>query len=159
MNEEQKSGHVFNFTGSDANKVALGEGNIIADVIKGQQVSVGGQGNTQNQTVSTAQQQVTETDLAVLRRILDNVKAQVEAEAPPEKKSAALERVAELEEAVTAKEPDLSTMEYIKNWFAKNLPTLSGAVTSVVVHPIVGKIVETAGETLAKDFYSRFCGK
>lgn len=46
--------------------------------------------------------------------MLDTLKAQVETEAPPEKKEAALERLEELKEAVTAKEPDLSTMEYIK---------------------------------------------
>jgi hypothetical protein len=37
--------------------------------------------------------------------------ARVVAEAPPEQREAALERVGELKEAVTAAEPDLSTME------------------------------------------------
>lgn len=80
------------------------------------------------------------------------------AEAPPEKKEAALERVQELEEAVTAEKPDLTTMEYVKQWFVKNLPGLAGAVTGVVVNPIVGKLVEAAGDALAAEFRRRFGG-
>lgn len=155
MNEGKKSGN-YDFSGSSFGKVAFGDHSIQADTISGEQVSVGGQGNILNQTLGTAQSEVTEADLEVLRRLLANVKAQVKAEAPPEKSRAALERLDELEVAVTAKEPDLSTMEYIKNWFFKNLPTLSGAVTSIVIHPIVGKLVEAAGETLAEDFRDRF---
>ena len=82
----------------------------------------------------------------------------MEVKAPPEKKDAALERVDELEEAITAQEPDLPTMEYVKRWFVRNLPDLAGAVTSVVVHPIVGKLVEAAGDALAAEFRRRFGG-
>ena len=57
---------------------------------------------------------------------------------------------------MTAKEPDVSTMEYVKRWFTKNIPRLAGAVTSVVVNPIVGKIVEAAGEGLADEYRRRF---
>jgi hypothetical protein len=49
-------------------------------------------------------------------------------------------------------------MEYVKGWFAKHLPGLAGAVTGVIVHPIVGKLVEAAGETLAAEFKRRFGG-
>jgi len=66
--------------------------------------------------------------------------------------------VQELEEAVTAEKPDLTTMEYVKQWFVKNLPGLAGAVTGVVVNPIVGKLVEAAGDALAAEFRRRFGG-
>jgi len=102
---------------------------------------------------------VTEADLTELRQVLTDLKAKVAAEAPLEKKDAALERVEELEEAVTAEEPDLTTMEYVKRWFVKNLPGLAGAVTGVVVHPIVGKLVEAAGDALAAEFRRRFGGE
>ena len=62
----------------------------------------------------------------------------------------------ELEQAVTEKKPDLSTMEYVRSWFLKNLPGLAGAVTSVVVHPIVGKLVEAGGDALVSEFRRRF---
>ena len=102
--------------------------------------------------------EVTEADLAALRQMLADLRAQVAAQAPPDKRDAALERVDELEEALTAEEPDLTTMEYVKKWFGKHLPQLAGAVTSLVVHPIVGKLVEAAGDALAAEFRRRFGG-
>ncbi|MBD2676952.1 MULTISPECIES: hypothetical protein [Nostoc] len=141
MNEEQKAGD---------NISANISGGVSGQVAVGKQIS-------QDQTItSVPQPEVTEDDLAVLRRLLANVKGQVESEAPPEKKEAALQRVVELEEAVTAKQPDLDTMAYVKKWFIKNLPSLSGAVTGVVIHPIVGKLVGAAGDALADEFRDRF---
>ena len=140
MSEKDKSGDVIRAT--------------ISGDVSGQ-VAVG-KGITQIETVGAARPEVTEAELAELRQALADLKTQVEAQSPPEKKEAALERVQELEEAVTAKEPDLTTMEYVKRWFGKNLPRLAGAVTGVVVHPIVGKLVEAAGDTLAAEFRRRF---
>jgi hypothetical protein len=101
---------------------------------------------------------VTEAELEELRQVLKELHARVEAKAQPDKKEAALERVGELEQAVTEKKPDLSTMEYVRNWFVKNLPGLAGAVTSVVVHPIVGRLVEAGGDALVGEFRRRFGG-
>ncbi|MCK4472391.1 MAG: hypothetical protein KAW49_11475 [Anaerolineae bacterium] len=143
MNEEQKSGDVIRAT--------------ISGDVSGQ-VAVG-KGITQAQTIGAARPEVTEADLAELRQALADLKAQVEAGSPPEKKEAALERVEELEEAITAEEPDLTTMEYVKRWFVKNVPALAGAVTGVVVHPIVGKLVEAAGDAMATEFRRRFGGE
>jgi hypothetical protein len=36
------------------------------------------------------------------------------------------------------------------------LPELAGAVTGVIIHPIVGKLVEAAGDGLAAEFRRRF---
>ncbi len=101
---------------------------------------------------------VTEAELEELRQVLKELHARVEAEAQPDKKEAAFERVGEREQAVTEKKPDLSTMEYVRNWFVKNLPGLAGAVTSVVVHPIVGRLVEAGGDALVGEFRRRFGG-
>jgi phage gp29-like protein len=99
---------------------------------------------------------VTEDDLAELRRAVEAVKAQVVAEAPEDQQAAALERVDELEEAVVADEPDLTTLQYVRRWFAKNLPSLAGTVTGLIVHPVVGKIVEAAGDLAARQFRELF---
>ncbi len=99
---------------------------------------------------------VTEADLAELRRAVEGVKAQIRAEVPPEKQAAALERVDEIERAVVAEEPDLTTLQYVRNWFANNLPKLAGAVTGLVVHPVVGKVVEAAGDLAASQFRRLF---
>ena len=99
---------------------------------------------------------VTEADLAELRSAVEAVKAQVVADAPPDKQAAALERVAELEEAVVADEPDLTTLQYVRTWFGKNLPKLAGSITGLIIHPGVGKIVEAAGDLAARQFREYF---
>lgn len=111
---------------------------------------------TYTNTNNAPQPEISAADLQVLRQMVANLKQQVTTAAPPEQQQAALERLNELEEAVTTSKPDLSTMEYVKRWFSKNLPALSGAVTSVVIHPVVGKVVEAAGELVAADFRRRF---
>lgn len=115
-----------------------------------------GENINQTQSIQAGTLNITEQDVKLLADLIAALKQQVSSDAPPEKKESALERVAELEKAITAKEPDLSTMEYVKNWFVKNIPQLAGAVTSLVVNPIVGKLVEVAGETIADEFKRRF---
>jgi len=99
--------------------------------------------------------QVTEADLDAARELLADLRRQVEAQAPAEKKAPALERIKELEEAVIGEEPDLTTAEYVWKWFSKNLPQLAGTVVSVLVNPIVGKVLEAAGELAAEKLRRR----
>ena len=110
----------------------------------------------QTQTIVGGDGPVTAADLDALRALLADLRAQVERAAPDTERAAALERVGELEEAITAEQPDLSVMEYVKGWFGKNLPAVAGTVASVVVHPIVGKVVGAAGDALAAEFSRRF---
>lgn len=126
----------------------------IGDVGERSQVAVGSQ-ITQTQT-HHAPPVVTEADLAQLQQMFAELRTKIEHEVPPEEKEKALERVDELKEAVTAKEPDLTTMEYVKNWFGKNLPSVAGSVVGLIVHPLVGKLVEVGGEALASTFRKRF---
>jgi hypothetical protein len=95
---------------------------------------------------------VTEAELAELRQAFADLRTEVGAAAPPEKKEAAVERVGELEEAIIAEEPDLTTVQYVKRWFAKNLPAVAGSVVGILVHPVVGKLVQSAGEAIAAQF-------
>lgn len=99
---------------------------------------------------------VTEADLAELRTAVEAVKAQVVAEVPPDQQAAALERVDELQDAVLADEPDLTTLQYVRKWFGKNLPKLAGSITGLIIHPVVGKIVEAAGDLAARQFREFF---
>lgn len=115
-----------------------------------------GQDIKQSQLVNSSPAPVTEDELIRLKEQLAQLQETVSRQAPPEIQGAAVERVEELSQAVTASEPDLATMEYIKNWFVKNLPSLAGAVTSVIVNPIVGKLVEAAGDAVAAEFRRRF---
>jgi hypothetical protein len=136
MSEGQKAQVSATITGNTSGQIAVGTGIT--------------------QTVGAAQQGVTQADLAELRRVLAELEARVEAEAPSEQKQAAIEHVKELGQAITVGEPDLTTMEYVKRWFGKHVPGLAGAVTGVVIHPIVVKLVDAAGEALAAEFRRRF---
>lgn len=100
----------------------------------------------------------TPEELQALAQRFREVEQLVAAAAPPEQQDAAVERVRELEQAVTADEPDLTTMEYVRNWFVRHLPRMAGAVTGLIVHPIVGKLVGAAGDAVAQEFRRRFGG-
>jgi hypothetical protein len=99
---------------------------------------------------------VTEADLAELHQAVEAVKARIVAEIPPGQQASALERVDELEAAVVGDEPDLTTLQYLRTWFGKNLPKVAGTVTGLIVHPVVGKIVEAAGDLAARQFRELF---
>jgi len=93
---------------------------------------------------------VTEAEREQVRLAFAQLREQVVAGAPPEQRAAAVERVEELQEAVLADEPDLNTIQYVARWFRKNLPSLAGAVTGLVVHPLVGRLVQVAGDRLVE---------
>lgn len=117
--------------------------------VRGGQIAVGNQ-IVQSQTV--AQAPVTDAELGELRDMFEALREQVLADVPPHRVSAALERVEELEQATFAEQPDVTTMAYVGRWFGKNLPRVAGAVTGLVIHPIVGKLVGAAGDALVAEF-------
>jgi septal ring factor EnvC (AmiA/AmiB activator) len=121
------------------------------------QVAVG-KGITQTQTVGAPVGPPTAEELDALRAAVAELRSRIAA-APAladETKASAAERVDELEAAATAAEPNLSTLEYVRNWFAKHVPAFLGAVTGIVVHPVVGKLVHAAGDAVAAEFEHRF---
>ena len=80
----------------------------------------------------------------------------VQEQAPAEKKPEAMQKVAELRSAIQSGKPDVSRMESVLDWFKKHVPQLAGAVTSVIVNPIVGRLVEAAGDAVVEAFRRRF---
>jgi len=121
------------------------------------QVAIGA-GITQSSTVTTLTGGVTPAEMDDVRRMIAELAARVAKEAPPDKAAAAAERVRELDAAVTGKAPDLTTMQYVQQWFLKHAPALAASVTSLVVHPLVGKIVGAAGDAAVAEFRRRFGG-
>jgi len=93
---------------------------------------------------------VTEAEREQVRLAFAQLRERVAAQAPEEQRAAAVERVAELEQEVFAEQPDLTTIQYVTRWFRRNLPTLAGSVTSLVVHPLVGRLVQVAGDRLVE---------
>jgi hypothetical protein len=99
---------------------------------------------------------LTESELAQLHQAVAALREQVAAQAPPDKQAMALGLVDEVEKTVTAKEPDVSTMEYVRKWFTDNLPELAGGVVSLFLSPLVGKAVEAAGGAALAEYRRRF---
>jgi hypothetical protein len=115
-----------------------------------------GSGITQIHTINTAKPEITAADREALRLMLAELHTLIELRAPSEIKQAAVERADELAETLVAPQPDLNVIGYVKQWFTRYLPQLAGAVTGVIVHPIVGKLVEAAGDGLAAEFKRHF---
>jgi hypothetical protein len=116
--------------------------------VSGGQVAVG-KHIAQNQTIGAAD--LTADELAQVRQAFADLRSDIAAQAPPERQAAAVERIEELEQACLADEPDTTTIAYIGRWFQTNLPGLAGAVTGIVIHPLVGRIVGAAGQAIAAE--------
>lgn len=103
---------------------------------------------------------VSEADRSGLRQEFSKIKGLIEAQGlEPGAKQAALERLNELERAVLEGTPEMKTlsrMEYVRDWFIEQLPGIASMVSGLVVHPIVGRLVEASGEALAAEFKRRF---
>ncbi len=113
-------------------------------------------GKDNRQVVNSGSGEISEADLQQLRSLFDDLKQQIIAQAPADKKDAALERVDELQQEITSKKPELSTFDYVRNWFSKNLPGLLGGVTSLIVNPLVGKVVEAVSGVAANAIKQHF---
>jgi hypothetical protein len=97
-----------------------------------------------------------EQELRVLADEFEKLRAIVEEQAPADVRESALERLDDLEEASSVKAPDVSVMAATRNWFTKHAPGVLGAVTGVIVNPIVGRIVQAAGDAVAREYREKF---
>jgi len=124
-------------------------GNVSGQVAVGENIS-------QTQKIQTGLETLTDFERKMLFDLIAELKKEVVHESPVGKQEAALEKVTELEQAITAEEPDISTMEHIRNWFVSNVPQIAGTVTGLIVNPIVGQMAEAAGEAVTQEFKNRF---
>ncbi|MGW7537593.1 hypothetical protein [Amycolatopsis sp. NPDC054798] len=97
---------------------------------------------------------VSQADLDTLAALLGEIRAALPADAA-ETGGAQLD---DLEEAITADPPDLTAMKRVRDWFARHVPALASAIGRIVLHPIVVRTVDAAGDTLAADFRRQFGG-
>jgi hypothetical protein len=107
-----------------------------------------------NDGVREASTPVTEAQLAAVRAEFTRLRSVIGELG--EGNRGAEERLDELEEAVTAEEPDVSVMVYVRNWFLRTLPALAGAVTALISDPVVGQLVQQAGDQLALEYDRHF---
>jgi hypothetical protein len=88
---------------------------------------------------------------AELRAIFADLKSSVAEGAPEELRGEALAKAGELEHALVNEQPDPGTVRRVLRWFKEHAPQLAGAVVSVVVNPLIGKLVEGAGSAIADE--------
>jgi len=137
---EQRTGDTFEtHIGSVSGPVHTGKGDILIEHWE----QLGARG-------------MTAEDLEALCALFGDLRARVAVEAPPELADEAQVQVDALEEAVAAEEPDLSAMERVRDWFIEYLPSIAGSVTALLVNPILGKVVEAAGDLAAGELRRRF---
>jgi hypothetical protein len=125
---------------------STGKYNIQFGDVTQSQVSIGDY-NRISQRVGLTPQEVGE-----LRTLFGDLRTTVAAQAQPEQRDEALTQAAELEGAIVADDPDPGRARKALAWFRDNAPQLVGAVVSVVVNPLVGKVVEGAGKAVAEQF-------
>jgi hypothetical protein len=123
--------------------------------MKNSQLAAGDQ-ITQTQTTVRISAPPSAEELQELTAAFAALKAQVERDAPPEVREEAVRQTEALQEATVAEKPNVSVMAAAKQWFLNHAPGLLGAVTAVVVNPIVGKIVSSAGDAIAKEYQKWF---
>ena len=93
---------------------------------------------------------------AEISKAFADFRAEVEREAPPAVKDEAVRQATEIERAAAAPTPDLGAIATARRWFLDHAPTLFGAVTAVLANPILGKVVQAAGDAVADEFKRRF---
>jgi hypothetical protein len=131
MPEGEQSGGKFNVSFGDVTQSQI----------------VMGDYNTVSQRVGLTPQETAE-----LRDVFSGMRTTVAQEAPQERRDEALAQAEELERAVVTEQPDPGRIRKVLRWFRDNAPQLAGAVVSVVINPLVGKVVEGAGEAIAEQF-------
>lgn len=129
MSRKQKPAFSWSSGNITGSQVVIGDGNVIT---------------------------IAQNERKVLQRQFSAIKKNIKKSAPPDKQDEALRKVAELQGNVLSDKPDPSSMARIRDWFVKHLPGIAGAVTGTIVNPIVGKLVEAAGDAVAGEFKRRF---
>ena len=67
-----------------------------------------------------------------LHRLLGELKSRIQMDPQEDKRADALKKVDELEHAIFENKPELTTIEYVKVWFAGNLPDLTDEVAGII---------------------------
>jgi hypothetical protein len=129
------------------------QGDVISGVIR----DVNGQAAIGKDIVQTnIAAPPTAEELQALTDAFAALRTEVEQQAPPEVREEAVRQADVLKDATLGPKPDVSLMAQARTWFLKHAPGLLGAVTTVIVNPIVGKVVQTAGDAVAAEYRKHF---
>lgn len=130
----------------------------ISGIGSGAQVAVGKQ---IRQTIRQAPSGQSVSDVAEVSRLLNQLKSELAGlEIAEHKKIIGQEFVTQLEEELTKKEqqPDGSVIKVAGNWLLKNIPAITSTLAAIFLSPVVGKVVEAAGDIAVDWVKERFGG-
>jgi len=130
------------------------QGDVITGVISDVKNSTAAIGKDITQTNIAAPP--TAEELRELTAAFTTLRGQIERDAPADVRDEAVRQADALKEATLGSKPDVSLMAQARNWFLKHAPGLFGAVTTVIVNPIVGKVVQAAGDAVAAEYRKHF---
>jgi len=129
---------------------------VVEDVGEGAQVTVAGAG-AQMVTVSG----LTAAELAQVQSLVNALKDAVETQGlPDDEKTEAKIMAGRVEKELTVKDrkPDGGKLKAAAQWLLEYGGKIAGAVTGIFVSPIVGKVVEAAGDLAAGWVKEQFGG-
>lgn len=153
------SGPSISIGGSVDGPVTIGDGNITVGSVS-DSGSVVISGGSVSQVFTPKQEEVLKSvakpeEIKTLETKFTELDKEIEAATPKEIQPEAQEQAEQLKKEVLSEKPDPTILEQAKGWFVSNLPAVLGTVTSILTHPIVGKLVESAGEYTLKNFRER----
>jgi len=124
-----------------------GKYNIQFGSVTGSQIVVGDY-NTVSQRIGLSPEET-----AQLRALFSDLRTTVGDVAPKELRGEAIAQANELEGTLVSEHPDPGSVRRVLGWFRQHAPELAGAVLSVLVNPLVGKVIEGAGSAIAEKLH------
>lgn len=129
--------------GGTASGVSIHAG---GDVYK--DVSIEGIGAVGRESIVTVLKQ---DEIETVNRLFVDLNSQLRSvpEISEDKRNKAISKAEELNKGIIKEKPEPGKIEQLKGWLIDNVPEVAGAVTSLFVNPVIGRVVEKAGEMIS----------
>jgi len=86
-----------------------------------------------------------------LGRLFEPVASAIRQQAPPDRLAEAEQKIAELQEQVKARQPDIGLVGKTLKWLKKNVPGVSSALSTVLSQPIIGQSIKDIAAVILED--------
>jgi len=108
----------------------------------GTQIAVGEHNRLEHHASFAARERLDPVDLASLMQEFSGLRDLVATRVSPDQREAALTQVGELEAAtLSADQPEPRRLARLYRWFVENAPALAESVATLLLGPLVGKLV------------------
>jgi len=130
-------------------KTAPSGGNITTggDYVGGNKVTAGGDYAGRDIITTTTTGMKGDEFAKLFEQVMTTVKQQ----APAEKQAEAEQKVAELQEQVKARQPNVGLIGKTLKWLKKNVPGVSSTLNTVLSQPIIGQSIKDIAAVILED--------